>query len=272
MSNKLTPEEIVFGSSDPAESRRIRRAVNRGQLRKVGPRTYTSNQADPLPALVRKNWKTIVAHLFPGAVISFASALQIDESCPEKLYLTTRYRRHIKLPGLDIWCYPGIGPQAGDREIAPGLYVASLPRTLLENMAPSRDRGHGTKTLDPEQLQAIIKQQFFKGGWSGLSQLHRRTKALASAMKSQERYIQYQHLEQQVRSKLKSRYSQLDPASQHVHLLQKGELDALKRNAQVRDAESVHSGNARPEDLSPFLRLDRDKVKIINMPSLAENE
>lgn len=35
--------EIVFGSSEPAASQGIRRAIHAGKLRKIAPRIYTSN-------------------------------------------------------------------------------------------------------------------------------------------------------------------------------------------------------------------------------------
>ena len=75
MKKTLSLPEIVFSSSDQAESKRISRHVKAGRLRKIAPRIYTSS--DDLPELlIRRNWLDIVAHYFPGATLSHRTALK----------------------------------------------------------------------------------------------------------------------------------------------------------------------------------------------------
>ena len=61
--------EIVFGASDPSESRAIGRLVKVGHIRNLAPRLYTSDLTGTPEAIVRRNWTPIVAHFFPRATI-----------------------------------------------------------------------------------------------------------------------------------------------------------------------------------------------------------
>ena len=55
--------EIVFASSDPAESRRISRQVKAGELRELRPRVYTSTLTDDPIKIVRPNLAIILGRL-----------------------------------------------------------------------------------------------------------------------------------------------------------------------------------------------------------------
>jgi len=74
MQNNLP--EIIFASGDKAESQRISRWVRSGFLRKLAPRVYTSNNKDSDKAIVGRNLYLILAKLFPGAVLSYRTALE----------------------------------------------------------------------------------------------------------------------------------------------------------------------------------------------------
>ena len=62
--------EIVFGSSNKADSQRLSRLVKSQQLRKIAPRVYTSNFKDNDDIIVRRNIYQILGKLFPKAVLS----------------------------------------------------------------------------------------------------------------------------------------------------------------------------------------------------------
>ena len=66
---------LVLGTSDPALNRQIRAARQRGELREVAARIYSSDLTTPPETLIRKNWLPVVQHLFAGALISHRSQL-----------------------------------------------------------------------------------------------------------------------------------------------------------------------------------------------------
>jgi len=87
---KETLPEIVFGSSDKAESGRISRRVKSGRLRKLVPRVYTSNTIDTDAAIVSRNLFPILDRLYPGALLSHRTALEARPTEAGDVFLTYR--------------------------------------------------------------------------------------------------------------------------------------------------------------------------------------
>src|SRR5262249_30572360 len=121
----LQPSEIVFGSSDPAQSKAIGRAIKAGKLRKLSGKIYTSNLEDPSEKIIARNRYHILGYLFPNAVLSFRSAFEGGPTKNGELFLTYKYTKKIKLPGLTIYLVKGHGPAAGDTAFMDNLYLAS---------------------------------------------------------------------------------------------------------------------------------------------------
>ena len=53
-SNPVVLSEILFGSANPAESKRIQQLVRKGLAYKIAPRVYTTNLADNTHAIVKE--------------------------------------------------------------------------------------------------------------------------------------------------------------------------------------------------------------------------
>ena len=68
------PEILFSQAADHAQSRRVRRLVADGRLRKLYAGVYTANLGTPPESVVLRHWRAIVGHLLPGAVISHRSA------------------------------------------------------------------------------------------------------------------------------------------------------------------------------------------------------
>ena len=74
------PEILFSEAADPAHSRNVRRLAHAGQLRKLYAGVYMSNLKATDEAVVQRNWREIVGHLLPGAVISPARPSTADPS------------------------------------------------------------------------------------------------------------------------------------------------------------------------------------------------
>ena len=99
--------EIIFASSDPAESRRISRQVKAGEFRELLPRVYTSNLTDDPIKIVRRNLALILGRLYPNALISHRSALEGGTLSGPDIYLTYRYTKKVRWPGVTVHLLAG---------------------------------------------------------------------------------------------------------------------------------------------------------------------
>lgn len=165
---------LHFGSADPLRSSEISRAVKAGKMRKLAPKIYTDDLKSPPEDIIRRNRLEIIAHFYPGAVISHRSAIEGNVSPRGKLHLTmpgavTPVR---ELPGLEIRVWRGPPAQSDDIRTSFGdqaeLFTASQARAMLENMQVARARGEDeAKTLDQEEIERWIDRQIrvFGAGW-----------------------------------------------------------------------------------------------------------
>jgi fido (protein-threonine AMPylation protein) len=144
------PSSLVFAGSAPPAT--LARRVARGELARLAPGVYTTEVAD-LPGAVRAEWRAIVGHLLPDAVITDRSA-PLAGPVNGVLYLVRPTRtRDLRLPGLIVRTRRGLGPVDGDVPLPGGLHQASIPRGLLDNTLPSRSTGgRPARTLNEREL------------------------------------------------------------------------------------------------------------------------
>jgi hypothetical protein len=148
--------EIVFSSANAAESKRISRLKSAGRLIKIAPKIYTSNLKSSPESVIRHHWHEIIAHLFPGAVLSHRTALNHGDIIDDTVFLTYRYAKKINLPGLTVRLLKGsirIGYEMPLPDV--DLFVSSAPRYLLENLSLSRSK----KTISKSAGFEVISKQ-----------------------------------------------------------------------------------------------------------------
>ena len=174
---------LVFGTSDPSLNRQIRIARQRGELREIAARLYSSDLTTSPETLIRKNWLPVVQHLFAGALISHRSQLEGQPSAEGHLFLTYKYTRNVVLPGLVVHLLEGPGPLPNDTPFGDGnLLFGSEARGLLENLQPARVRQGGMSKVLPladveERLEMVLRIR----GEEGLNMLRDQARDVASA-------------------------------------------------------------------------------------------
>ncbi len=158
-----------------------------GKIRKIASKLYTDDLKSSAEDIVRRHRLEIVAHFYPGAVISHRSAIEGNVSPRGKLHLTLpgAVAPVRELPGLEIRIWRGPPAQPDDIRTSFGdkneLFTASQARALLENMQIARARGEDeAKTLTQEEVERWIDRQIrvFGSGW--LDQLRAQTAELAA--------------------------------------------------------------------------------------------
>ena len=182
----LAEQPEVFLSTS-ATSRAVGRAVKAGTARKIGPRLYTRNTAEPLGSVTRRNWQRIAGLYFPEAVVVDRSAFEAMPAKDSSLFLDAgpaySRRRPLKLPGLTLRPRRGPGPIAADMPFMDSLHFSGPGRKFLENMRSSRAKeGEITRTLSRSELEDELTRLAAARGNDSLKDLRDRARAAAVAM------------------------------------------------------------------------------------------
>lgn len=156
--------EIAFSSAeDPAQAQRVSRLARAGRLRKLRGGIYTSNLGSSLESITLRNWRIIAEKLIPGAVVGYRSAIRGGPDNGKVFLVSGTRAKRIALPGLEVVVVPGAGPLIDGPAIDipyRGLFVASEPRRLLENLsaakgAKERATGRAAVEADLERILAL---------------------------------------------------------------------------------------------------------------------
>ena len=148
----------------PADRVAAARQVSAGHLRQIIRGLFTTNVSDHIDEVVRRNLYQILGMYYPGAVV-------VDRSAREGgiadgfLYVTHSRERELRLPGVVIEPRPGAGGLDGDMPMPGDTFLASIPRSLVENAAAARPRrSTRPRTLTRPELEAWIEDLFEKYG------------------------------------------------------------------------------------------------------------
>ena len=158
-------KEIVFGTSDSVESRRITKMEKEGKLKKIAPRIYTSNLLDSESNIIRRNLFEIIAWRLPNAIISHRSAFSMSPTPSGDFFLTAGSSRIIDdIPGIKLNVMKGADLLPGDIKLGEmPLYVSSDYRRTLEVLQSSRKKGDESKSLEQsfveKRMEALINSQ-----------------------------------------------------------------------------------------------------------------
>lgn len=168
--------------SDSGRSVEISRAAKAGHIRKIGPRLYTVNMKDAPEQLVRQNLWQILSLLLPGAVVSHRSAIENRISPAGRMYVTERYARTIKLPGLEIVVLEGPGSLMDWDSPIFDLFTACRERAYLENLLPTKAKGIESKTLSRQELEELLTGMLKSGGANELNRFRDRARNVANLL------------------------------------------------------------------------------------------
>jgi len=189
-------DELIFtGLGDRHRDRQVQRDHAKGDLVRIYSGIYTANKSDPLDAVINRNAFRIAGHIFPGSIVSGRSAIEMmpsrardgegKKTGPGVLFLTrTGTRRYLTFPGLDLRMAQGPGAQPGDYKFQNGIDLlrASLPRMLLENLAPSRVRDGISRAIGREGVENKLDRICTQEGESHLNQIRDEARSLAPAL------------------------------------------------------------------------------------------
>lgn len=150
------PPLVYSGDIDKDE---LSRAQGRGELVRVATGIYTSEADKPVEEVAKRRLWEIVAHKIPGAVIVDRSARDGGTGSDGTLYLVSKRRRDLVLPGIRVVSRLGAGPLPGDMKLPGELHMSGHARALLDNLAPTRLTTSGTsRTLTREEVEIWVNE------------------------------------------------------------------------------------------------------------------
>lgn len=176
------PEIVV---STNKTTKRVSAAAAKGDLRKIGPRLYTSNLKDDPTAIIRRNIWQIVAGYCPKGIIADRTALEGRPSDDGYVFVIADRARDVDLPGLKIRPRRGHGPVEGDRPFIADLVFSSRARAFLENLRPSRARRGAPRTLSIAQIEEALERDLARGS-GALNKIRDQARAIAPALGREE--------------------------------------------------------------------------------------
>ena len=236
MDNPNSPE-LVFADRD--SSKRYQREVAAGRMRRIARGIYTTNLEDSPDIIVQRNRHDLLDALYPGAVVSHRSAIEIGAAIQPHLWVTANVakKRPTKLPGLVIHVMPGTGPVRGDIPFR-RFHIAGQPRYFLENLLPSRGPEKQRKTLPQADLERRLADTMVSRGEGHLNRLRDEARAIAPELG------------------LEKEAAQLDSII--------GALLGTQPDGAVADKANIGRAQAKP--------YDTDRVKLLEALALALRE
>ena len=172
--------ELVLSTRET--SYRISREVAAGRLKKIAPRLYTSRVKEAPDKVIRRNLWDVVGLLFPDAVISQRTALELQPARDGSVFLTGRYPRRVKLPGITVRVVRGPGAVEGDVRFGSALWLPSQARAYLENLKPARRRNGAAAVLPRPELEDRLERLLRVSGEGKLNALRDAAKRVAPAL------------------------------------------------------------------------------------------
>ena len=175
----MDENRVVLAGDLPAMT--ISRLVARGELTRLARGVYTASN-DP-ENFVRQHFLEIAGRVFPQSVITDKSA-RTGRPVLSCLYLAgPGSAKRLALPGLQIESRIGPGAVAGDIELPCGLFLASRPRGLLDNMRATRaTKTHPRATLSPTELDDWLDDLCATDGEPRLNEYRDAARAIAGAL------------------------------------------------------------------------------------------
>ncbi len=174
-------------------SYRISREVTAGRLKKIGPRLYTTRVKEAAEKVVQRNLWEVIGLLFPKAVISQRTAIELQPTGTERsVFLSGPYRRTLRLPGVTVRMVQGPGAVEGDVRYGDALWLASPARAYLENLTPARKQNGAARVLARAELEDRLERLLRVSGERALNSLRDAAREVAPKLGLTEEFAKLQ--------------------------------------------------------------------------------
>ena len=186
--------EVMIANGDKKYSYYLSDLVKKGRIKKVMPKIYTSNLNESEEVIVRRNLFLILGRLFPEAVVSHRSAIEMKPTASGDFFLTYKYTKKITLPGLIIHLLEGQSGQPEDTPFVNGLFIACPERAFLENLQTAYQKKDGGKCLPQSVIEERLEKVIRINGETAINALRDKAKALSERLGMTDEYARLDKL------------------------------------------------------------------------------
>lgn len=180
--------EILVANGDKRYSYYLSDLVKKGFVRKVVPKIYTSNLNESNETIVRRNLFLVLGRLFPEAVVSHRSAFEMKPTDTGDFFLTYKYTKKVKLPGLVVHLLGGPSGQPEDTPFVNGLFIACPERAFLENLQTAYQKKENAKCLPQSAIEERLEKVIRIHGEIAINALRDKARILAERLEMNDEY------------------------------------------------------------------------------------
>jgi Fic family protein len=152
------------------------------KIRKIYYGIYTDDLQAPLKDIVLTHWMEIIAHIVPGGILSYRTAVDLKPVAFKGLsiiFITSTYSKTITLPGLIVKVINGDNHHYTE-QVLPNLARSNRARMLLENLTTIRRAEYeGIKTIGVERVENILAKELQLRHEDSLNQIRDEAKIIA---------------------------------------------------------------------------------------------
>ncbi|MDR2825710.1 MAG: Fic family protein [Deltaproteobacteria bacterium] len=166
--------------SSQMSAQKIYYLLRKGKIRKITPTLCTSNLKDDVDSIVRQNLWIIVGLLYPQAIISERTAVEMKITGDGSIFVVSDKKRPTTVGNITIRPRKGAPPQPTDTPFMENLYMASPARIVLENTKISRSyNGAVARGLSRRELEEYLDRFIAQKGEAAVNKLRDNMRTLS---------------------------------------------------------------------------------------------
>jgi len=155
-----------------ADAKRLAKAVSKGELKRIRQSIYTDADWAEIPQLLTSQWYEVVTHLYPGAIVSHATAALLRPQ-NKVVHITANVKVRKKVPisdALIIEVHPG-DTTALTQPFMPALFRSAPARYLLENLQIAHSDVAAPRALGREWVETELAKLLERYGEAELNSI-----------------------------------------------------------------------------------------------------
>ncbi|MDR1597336.1 MAG: Fic family protein [Holosporales bacterium] len=179
MDSMIFPEVFI---STAENKRQVYSLMKAGKLRKLSSKLYTPNIVDDAEKIVNRNLWRIVGLLYPNALISDRTALELKPTPHPNgtVFIISDKTRPTTICNTIIKPRKGHPPIEGDNRFMDHLFLMSSERAMLENARATRTpQGEVPRNLSDVELEEYLDGHLTKYGTNAVNKMRDRMKDIA---------------------------------------------------------------------------------------------
>lgn len=190
---KLPLEEVFLSNTEKSYQYHVWQ--KEGKIRKISSKLFTTNMLDTIDNIVRRNLWEIVSLLYPQAIISDRTALELKPATDGSIFVISDKRRPTTIGYITIKPRQGQKPTDGDKTFMGKLHLPSTERALLENARITRTpKGEISRCFSKSELEEYLDQTLSRYGEKSLNKIRDSMRKISQELGMDEEFIKINNI------------------------------------------------------------------------------